>query len=243
MMTEEIAKSILDSGGAYGYNYEKNKKINLDNSPIITIEVDKNGIIVTKNIYHHLIENLNVTDKSKELNKRFIKFCNQSENGYWNDMNDFFDILKKENNIEVFQCYNTYNVDSCLSQILQYIWFKYENDYYVILQIHGGCDARSGYSKPYLFSCEYEFIIQDNIGLDIYKDNDKENMINLDSDDGGNHWYSNVIKGNIYIENVEGETFHNPKRIKINGEIYNINTRIYGKDWNKQNNKNNNIKV
>ena len=47
--------------------------------------------------------------------------------------------------------FNTYNYDSDLSQILQGGYCKIDDDVYLILQIHGGCDARGGYTDARLF--------------------------------------------------------------------------------------------
>lgn len=46
---------------------------------------------------------------------------------------------------------NTYNHEELLSQILQYVYFEWDNEAYIILQIHGGCDVRGGYTKPRIF--------------------------------------------------------------------------------------------
>ena len=51
---------------------------------------------------------------------------------------------------------NTYNHDSLVDQILQYTYFEIEEQGYVLLQIHGGCDARGGYTAPKAFRCNIE---------------------------------------------------------------------------------------
>lgn len=45
----------------------------------------------------------------------------------------------------------TYSEDNCLSQDVQYLYFEIGCNNYVALQIHGGCDARDGLTKPRLF--------------------------------------------------------------------------------------------
>lgn len=47
--------------------------------------------------------------------------------------------------------FNTYNYDSDLSQVLQGGYCKIDGDVYLILQIHGGCDVRGGYTDARLF--------------------------------------------------------------------------------------------
>ena len=46
---------------------------------------------------------------------------------------------------------NTYNGEDLLSQTIQYIYFSNHSNTYVILQIHGGCDVRGGYTAPKVF--------------------------------------------------------------------------------------------
>ena len=73
-------------------------------------------------------------------------------------------------NIEIVRTFNTYNGDSDLSQILQGSYLKLNEEDYILLQIHGGCDARGGYTNARLFKydfdvCEYmpEYKTQDEI--------------------------------------------------------------------------------
>lgn len=58
---------------------------------------------------------------------------------------------------------NTYNGEDLLSQTIQYVYFEVEGQGgYVLLQIHGGCDARGGYTKPRAFEVNEELGIMDN---------------------------------------------------------------------------------
>lgn len=59
---------------------------------------------------------------------------------------------------------NTYNGEDMLSQILQYHrWIDaISREEYVLLQIHGGCDARGGYTQPRLFRVTEEYALFDN---------------------------------------------------------------------------------
>ena len=53
-------------------------------------------------------------------------------------------------------CIRDSNHDSLVDQILQYIYFEIDEQGYVLLQIHGGCDARGGYTAPKAFRCNIE---------------------------------------------------------------------------------------
>lgn len=48
---------------------------------------------------------------------------------------------------------NTYNDGACcLDQTLQWVSFSNASGYYLILQVHGGCDVMHGYTRPRVFS-------------------------------------------------------------------------------------------
>jgi hypothetical protein len=47
---------------------------------------------------------------------------------------------------------NTYNEANLLSQTLLFNYFELEKEGYVVLQIHGGCDVRGGYTDPQVFT-------------------------------------------------------------------------------------------
>ncbi|MCK9567466.1 hypothetical protein M0R72_00790 [Candidatus Pacearchaeota archaeon] len=60
---------------------------------------------------------------------------------------------------------NTYNGEDMLSQVLLYTYFTWNNEAYIVLQIHGGADVRGGYTKPRVFradGCGDETEIFDN---------------------------------------------------------------------------------
>jgi hypothetical protein len=54
---------------------------------------------------------------------------------------------------------NTYNGENLLSQVLQYLYFEFGGESHVLLQIHGGCDVRGGYTKPRAFTLNSELSI------------------------------------------------------------------------------------
>ena len=50
---------------------------------------------------------------------------------------------------------NSYNGESMLSQVIQYVVYSNENDEpRILLQIHNGCDVRGGYTTPRIFAPE-----------------------------------------------------------------------------------------
>lgn len=55
------------------------------------------------------------------------------------------------------EVHNSYNGECDLSQTIQFVEFTSEGESYVLLQVHGGCDVRGGYSSPkaYQLKCDY----------------------------------------------------------------------------------------
>ncbi len=74
---------------------------------------------------------------------------------------------------------NTYNGEDFLSRVIQYVyWSDDDGDAHVMLQIHGGCDARGGYTAPVAFD------VADYDGTSIF-DNARATIY---CDDCGKHW-------------------------------------------------------
>lgn len=83
---------------------------------------------------------------------------------------------------------NTYNGEDALSQTLQYLWFEWDGEAYVLLQIHGGADVRGGYTAPRAFDAGDDGIaILDNArgGCGCTKCEAR-----WYTDDAGSHWYA-----------------------------------------------------
>lgn len=49
---------------------------------------------------------------------------------------------------------NSANGEDMLSQVIQFVYFTWNNEAYIILQIHGGADVRGGYTKPRVFRAD-----------------------------------------------------------------------------------------
>ena len=171
MLTENTGRNILDSGGAYGRNWERNQAKTIedfDNEQEQTIEksewTDKNGKTYTEyertvSVFHYLseLELDNVCDKFNELNTDCKDWDGDYGWGVSQKANDFLEFI----GMEIKHEFNTYNGDSDLSQVLQGAWLEDDDgDTYLLLQIHGGCDVRGGYTDAKLFKapCNEMFI-------------------------------------------------------------------------------------
>ena len=152
MFIEDTGKHLLDSGDAYNRHWQKNQKLKIDdfvNREMITYNKDYD--YHSLDTYKFLSERLNVDQETDELNKLFDEFINRDENKdecYLTNMYDFVsELIQKDYNL----IYNTYNFNETLTQGFQFGTFEYDNNEYVILQIHNGADSRGGYTKPYIF--------------------------------------------------------------------------------------------
>jgi len=146
MLTENTGRHMLDSGGAYGRNWERNQGITLDmwdSMPTATFDARwGQGSI---NLYHWLKERLTY---APTMDRLFRIFSADSEDSHMADAEAFAEHMQ---GTPYPRAYNSYNWDNYLSQDIQWVDFIYGNEAYVLLQIHGGCDARGGYTKPVVF--------------------------------------------------------------------------------------------
>ena len=166
MFIEDTGKHFLDSGEEYNRHWQINQRLNIDdfvNREMITKYEDKYNKYHSLDTYKFLSECLNVDQETDELNKFFDEFINRDENkdeNYFHLMYDFISELLQEDYDKID---NTYNFNETLTQHYQYGLFEYNNNQYVILQIHNGCDVRGGYTKPYIFKVDntYDIIPED----------------------------------------------------------------------------------
>jgi hypothetical protein len=92
---------------------------------------------------------------------------------------------------------NTYNEENLLDQTLLFTYFELRSglgrggrvNSYVVLQIHGGCDVRGGYTKPRVFVVEDddELAMFDYRRASIYCELDHAHFWTTDD---GRHWYA-----------------------------------------------------
>ena len=167
MLTENTGTHMLDSGGDSGRMWQRNANKCLQDfidEPEELYQYDNkyNEIHRTVSVFHYLTNNLEVDAiafRFNELNTNAEDWdadCKE-DNAYlygvsvnaWKDL--LMCNLSKE--VEVSRSWNTYNGDSDLSQILQGANLTINDEHYVLIQIHGGADARGGYTDAKLFKC------------------------------------------------------------------------------------------
>jgi len=198
MLKENTGTHFLDSGGAYGRSWQQNQDRDFENEPELKVEAyEDNDISLFISTYHYLTNMLEITDESEKLNAKYQKFAAKSEESYLHDMEEF------TSRYQGAYTTNTYNFENLLDQVLQYVTFEHEGEDYILLQIHGGCDVRGGYTKPQIFQLigkDY-FIMRMN---DVSCGNSKNCW---DSDDGGYHWYPNISEHKLEFKVKDNKVY------------------------------------
>lgn len=146
MLVENTGAHFLDSGGAYGRHHERNHgkyEIDFDQEP--QVSADKYGVSLS--VYHYLARRL---EYCPDLQAEFQDFIASSpDDEGWLSLAESFAETKDKS----YQTWNTYNGDCYLSQTVQGVSFRDDKrgETYALIQIHGGCDVRGGYTKPRIF--------------------------------------------------------------------------------------------
>ena len=163
MLTENTGTHMCDSGGDNGRMWQRNENkcaADFEAEPQELYQYDPkyNEIQRTVSVFHYLTHNLEVDDIAfnfNELNtnaKNWNGSCEMDVSIY-GVSSEAWDYLAESTDIEVSRSWNTYNGDSDLSQILQGANLLINDEYYVLIQIHGGADVRGGYTDAKLFKC------------------------------------------------------------------------------------------
>jgi hypothetical protein len=169
MLTENTGAHFLDSGGAYGRAWERNRKIaDFHKTPTCTVEVDQwthdgktqTSINIGYNLFHYLTNFLTLSKEAKKLQRQYNKYCKAHADEYeLTNMEEFAASIDTEAHSE-----NSYNDETLLSGTIQYYIFNNDGNSFILLQIHGGCDVRGGYTDAKIFEMkgdsDYFFIAQ-----------------------------------------------------------------------------------
>jgi len=157
MLKEDTGKALCDSGDAYGRNWQINKKksfLDFQKEPRVKLyknyrEAGYDPDDYTISLYHYLEEQLDLDEVCERFNNLPVrdwrgKYYGVSELGErW---------LRTMGFIPKGEAVNTYNSSAPISQIIQYqVLESPDEEQYILLQIHGGCDARGGYTDAKLF--------------------------------------------------------------------------------------------
>ena len=173
MMTENTGRSILDSGGQNGRGWQQAQKAVGEKSavdyyketPEVTMEVsgnDTDGYTLdyfTISTFHWLVQS---ADYCPTMQRRFDLWLaiSQGESfgtGTLSEMQEFAELVADGSHYEKPMVVNTYNHENDLSDIVQYVQFRYDDMDYALIQIHRGADARGGYTYAKAFQVNESF--------------------------------------------------------------------------------------
>ena len=163
MLKENTGRHFLDSGGYYGRSWERNQDRDFEKEPSCRVDVDTDddgnitSINVVYNIYHFLKNHLDTDEVTDALQAKFDEFNSREEykKEAWENVMEAF---CKEEKIKVSYSYYTYNIDTILSQdIVVAECETTDGEDFIFLRVHGGCDARGGFTAPRIFRASEYF--------------------------------------------------------------------------------------
>ncbi len=205
MLKENTGQHMCDSGDAYGRHWEKNQERDFENEPKFKVDLTGYYVDIQISTYHYLTSHLEMTHKSEKLQKEFEQFLKSKEDTYY--LQDMEDFSKSKHNEHYAGNHttNTYNYENLLDQVLQYSIFEIDNEVYIILQIHNGCDVRGGYTKPYIFHVsDYDYFVMQQ--SDVTCGTIDGNFI-WDSDNCGYDWYPANDEHKLEIEFKDNKAY------------------------------------
>jgi len=154
MLKENTGIHMLDSGGDDGRHWQHNQDRDFESEPEITYDTDNaqdsSELYPTINIYRHMMTAYDMDGICEEFNRLDCK--------EWDA--DYYGISKEQQTwlsdrgFEFGDSYNTYNYDNNLGQDLQGTKLTLGEIEYELVQVHGGCDARGGYTDAKLFKVD-----------------------------------------------------------------------------------------
>lgn len=172
MLLENTGIWLMDSGGVNNRHWQKNQWKTLpdfENEPQILIENNASYYTIIISVFHYLTqEEMEIDGLCAWYNQEIIQQewdcsefygVNESQKIRLED-NGFYTAISSEKH----HYFNSYDWDTELSQTIQ--WTILQNDngkQYVLLQIHGGCDIRGGYTQARLFRLAYGCLPSRNI--------------------------------------------------------------------------------
>lgn len=162
---EDIPKNICDSGMVYGYRYQANREYPVWKEPeswcwfhrLCRGDLD---IDLRLNLFKLLSDQL---EYDKDADKVFQKWrkkwfkegsFDEEYDGWEGHLEDDFpELSAMDSKPEKWITGYTYNDETLLSQNFTY-WYSPDTSI-VIISLHNGCDARSGFTEPVLFRLNY----------------------------------------------------------------------------------------
>lgn len=184
MFTENTGRHFLDSGGVYGRNWEKNQNKGLQDfidQPSAWLDVyhreasedrpESFDLSPTLSLFHHLRDALDLDRYCEKFNARPVDDWGSDYYGVSRDGQRWLERMGFE---AVGEGNNSYNWAANFSQVVQYQKLDLHGEAYLLLQIHGGCDVRGGYTdaKLFKFHCDPDYFLYESAGFSVDKPDD-----------------------------------------------------------------------
>lgn len=160
MLVENTGRHFLDSGDHYGRHWEKNKNKTIQDfikEPEATLEIDGSDYSgsVSISLFHYLDKALELDEFCEQFNSIPCDNWDSDIYGVSSQGKDYLDGLEAT----VKGDYNSDNGESALSQVIQYTTLDIDGGEYILIQVHGGCDVRGGYTNAKLFRITDEYLL------------------------------------------------------------------------------------
>jgi len=153
MWTENTGRHFLDSGDAWGRNWERNQGLTVADMmarPQVTLDVRFGYADISVSAWHWLESILEFDPYMQRVFEKFA-WLDGLKDAPWLECAERFAQAAHDSPYDAVRSYNTANGESWLDATLQYVTFTRANVPYVALQYHGGCDIRGAYTKPRIF--------------------------------------------------------------------------------------------
>ncbi|HET9867441.1 MAG TPA: hypothetical protein VFQ06_09140 [Nitrospira sp.] len=164
MMVEPTGRNILDSGGAYGRNWERAQGMTVESflaQPAIAVETwspdmgddgwerSENGG-VTLSLFHYLRTRL---EYHHPYTMWLLRDGNRTDDPWLVSMEEWATKIHTGDPDDMWRLdtYNSFNHENLLSQTIQFTTFTRDGVPFLALQVHGGADVRGGYTAPKVF--------------------------------------------------------------------------------------------
>lgn len=195
MFLEGVSTNFVDSGLVYGYNFNYNRENPVWEQPESRVEFTAYDdgtldINLQLNTFTLLAKQL---EYDKEADRKFQKWVKKlyDADEYWRDhLDEFPAVTKYDSKPEGWIIDNTCNGDTLLDQHFVYSYCSKSG--YVIIELHGGCDIRWGYTAPVFFRVDFCDDFYPYAGGSIYCSEchywwDYDNCLSLQSTYGEEH--------------------------------------------------------
>ena len=186
MLREDTGRALCDSGGiprydddgnyigseqGYGRRFERNSRRDFDGEPVGWLDFSYEQVEATLSTYHWLLDRVEFMPDMQAEFERYVDDV-MGPGDTWLECMECYVADQHPDATGLYgsgepMTVNTYNGESLLDQVLQFIYFENaDGEAFIVLQSHNGADVRGGYSKPRVF----RLTLCDGAGLFLHAD-------------------------------------------------------------------------